>query len=341
MCIDLRWCGARSLTLRRNAVAIGFIFEVDDAWYCTLVPAHKKEIYQARPKRAGEPQGVQGLTKLARRYSNVLMVVSTVLALVAYLQEALPFESGHGYATYHRILLLICLRAGVFALAYLHMNVVLASPSHDEPDNEQVRTRTLTSIDRASQSANKQTHRAAAADAPYWRPRLLYGFKLVLSMGVTISCAFAAHVLVFLHLDANLGFFAFTVFAPEWSMDLVDDARATQWGRCVLSFDPLPECVDPPRWGLSLALPFTLPFNPFEGLPPVPWYVYGMYSKSLCLGSRIRMHAKCQMWNMHEGAQPLKAPWPMEVRVSGRVTAVREEQPLNAPWPMEVRHSPA
>ena len=85
-----------------NAVAIAYIYEVDDALYHSLIPTPKMNAYQARPVTRGEVQNIPGFHQLTSSYSDLLAIVNIVLSLHMYLQSVFPHEEEEGYTTARR-----------------------------------------------------------------------------------------------------------------------------------------------------------------------------------------------------------------------------------------------
>ena len=75
-----------------NSVAIGFVFELDDVLYATMVTPMMKRVYHGEPPPRASPLSVPGSVSVAATYSWVLFILNVFFSLVEYFIAAFPTD---------------------------------------------------------------------------------------------------------------------------------------------------------------------------------------------------------------------------------------------------------
>lgn len=100
----------------------GFLFELDDVLYTTLITAPERAAYEASPPLSGSCLTVPGATTLAARYAWLIASCDFTFMALAYLKYAfsLSFDLGHWVYGLWQMATFMWIRAAAFAAAGVH-----------------------------------------------------------------------------------------------------------------------------------------------------------------------------------------------------------------------------
>ena len=111
-----------------NSVAIGFIFELDDALYSVFLNNKARRAFENSEPDLSSPLACDGSASVCSRYSWLVFLADSFVMVVCYMSQSFPTEVKTHMPTYWEEItfqtqLLMWLRAGVFAAVSLHMTI--------------------------------------------------------------------------------------------------------------------------------------------------------------------------------------------------------------------------
>ena len=182
-----------------NAIAFGFILDIDDMLYLTVLPAHKRTHYsQRRTIPPCSPLVVPGSATIAWRWSWPLVAVDVAFPVYCFFVDTglIVNAAPEMYYVQYRLALIVCLRAAVFAAAYLHLNTRALWRGH-----------AMSGDYRHDIPRVPSSHRAGIALS-----RALGVLRLLLSAAILVGSAFWVHLVAFAEMDQYAGFVDFTQY---------------------------------------------------------------------------------------------------------------------------------
>ena len=189
------------------AVAVGLVFEVDRLLYVSVVSPSERDRYAKSAWSRTPLLSVPGSPNVSRNYGWLLWCANVALCVLQYRLKAFPSKDGdYAPGSYNsplwtndhfRIVLTILVRAGMFAIASLHLALrARADEGGSAPAVGRISSRTA-----PTSAAPPRTSAFSCNVLLVWD--LL---RMLLSAGITTGCAFAAYLGVYYLLATKLGY---------------------------------------------------------------------------------------------------------------------------------------
>ena len=170
-----------------NSVAIGFIFEFDDALYTILLTAPDRRRYEDSPPEPGTCLAVPGSPYVAEWYTWLIAAADFSICTLAYLKIAFDFDWSEGHWVYGmwQLAALVWLRAGASAAAGIHLSLRARAHKYKTYAHKLKRF--------ASNKIRQAGSRSTTEEAPTcWKVLARVSFeclRVVLSAGVAMASA--------------------------------------------------------------------------------------------------------------------------------------------------------
>jgi len=205
-----------------NAIAIGFIFDIDDMLYHAFLPLYKRLRYQRKGSISTlNPLATcDGAHRVSWRWTWLLLVLDVGMSVAMYYHLVAKVEHEGDdpfHSIYYWMAIFTALRAATFGAAFLYLNSLYLCR------RQLALVHLIAPVDGAS------LPRLARASC-------LLGdmLRLLVSVGTTIGSGFFAHCL-FKQFDFDFGF----------NSDFVEAPPGSTWYECVHATDRTPACKNP------------------------------------------------------------------------------------------------
>jgi len=229
-------CANSAVDIVLNSVAVGFIFEIDDAMYTVLLDEQSRLAYERAPPEAGTYLAVPSAALICSRYSWALVFIDVPHMLLVFATYAwsTPWDTGaigtiQPFTVYWQVFAFVLLRGATYAMMGTHLALRLRWHKF------KLRASRISVAMKRSVSRNGLSWQGgasvSAAQSFELGPQLWDVCRLIISAGSTMACVVFTHKVYFQGLTNAIG-------ASTYCIQL-----DSQLHTCLHSYAKSAECV--------------------------------------------------------------------------------------------------